>query len=68
MIFNRNWIQWMTHLPIRVHGDLNYKTDDSEFLDAFICLSFILMAVDFSRTHQGYAVHVFILYCSLEAG
>ena len=26
------------------------------------CLSLILMAVDFSRTQQGYAVHLFSIY------
>ena len=38
---------------------------------AFICLSFILMAVDFSRTQKDYSVHVFNLYyivIDLEAG
>ena len=37
----------------------------------FICLSFMLMGVDFSRTQKGYSVHVFNLYyivIDLEAG
>ena len=42
-----------------------------DFPCAFICLSFMLMAVDFSRTQKGYSVHVFNLYYTvidLEAG
>ena len=33
-----------------------YNTYNSEFPCAFICLSFMLMAVDFSRTQKGYSV------------
>ena len=29
---------------------------------AFICLSFMLVAVNLSRTRKGYSVHVFSLY------
>ena len=38
---------------------------------AFICLSFILMAVDFNRTQYGYSVQVLSLYyivIDLEVG
>ena len=41
------------------------------FPSAFICLSFMLMAADFSRTQYGYSVHVFSPYyivIDLEAG
>ena len=44
---------------------------NSGFSCAFICLSFMLMAVDFSRTQKGYSVHVLNLYyivIDLEAG
>ena len=49
----------------------NFYTYNSGFPCAFICLSFMLMAVDFSRTQKGYSVHVFNLYyivIDLEAG
>ena len=39
-----------------------FYTYNSGFPCAFICLSFMLMAVDFSRTQKGYSVHVFNLY------
>ena len=42
-----------------------------DFPYAFICLSFMLMAVDFSRTQKGCSGHVFNLYnivINLEAG
>ena len=46
---------------MRLGGSHSY-TDNSGFPCAFICLSFLLMAVDFSRTQKGYSVHVFNLY------
>ena len=39
-----------------------FSTYNSGFPCAFICLSFMLMAVDFSRTQKDYSVHVFNLY------
>ena len=44
---------------------------NSGFPCAFICLSFMLMAVHFSHTQKGYSVHVFNLnyiVIDLEAG
>ena len=38
----------------------HFYTYNSGFLCALICLSFILMAVDFSRSQKGYSVHVTI--------
>ena len=52
-------------------GGSHFYTCNSGFPCAFICLSFMLMAVDFSRTQKGYSVHVFNLYyivIDLEAG
>ena len=52
-------------------GGSHFYTYNSGFPYAFICLSFMLMAVDFSRTQKGYSVHVFNLYyivIDLEAG
>ena len=52
-------------------GGSHFYTCNLGFLCTFICLSFMLMAVDFSRTLQGYSVHVFSLYyivIDLEAG
>ena len=49
----------------------HFCTYNSGFPCAFICLSFTLMAVDFSRTQQGYSVHMFSLYyivIDLEVG
>ena len=43
-------------------GGSHLYTYNSGFPCVFICLSFILMAVDFSRTQKGYSVHVFSLY------
>ena len=44
---------------------------NSGFPCAFICLSFTLMAVDFSRTQKSYSVHVvnrYYIVIDLEAG
>ena len=52
-------------------GASHFYTYNSGFPCAFICLSFMLMAVDFSRTQKGYSVHVFNLHyivIDLEAG
>ena len=52
-------------------GGSHFYTYNSGFPCAFICLSFMLMAVDFSRTQKGYSVHLFNLYyivIDLEAG
>ena len=52
-------------------GGSHFYTHNSGFPCAFICLSFMLMAVDFSRTQKGYSVHVFNLYyivIDLETG
>ena len=49
----------------------HFCTYNSGFPCAFICLSFMLTVVDFSRTQTGYSVHVFNLYyivIDLEAG
>ena len=49
----------------------HFYSYNSGFPCAFICLSFMLMAVDLSRIQQGYSVHVFNLYyliIDLEAG
>ena len=49
----------------------DFYTYNSGFPCAFICLSFMLMAVDFSCTQKGYLIHVFSLYyivIDLEAG
>ena len=43
-------------------GGSHFYMYNSEFSCAFICISFMLMAVDFSRTQKGYSVHVFKLY------
>ena len=43
-------------------GGSHSQTNNSGFPCAFICLSFMLMAVDFSRKQKGYSVHVFNLY------
>ena len=43
-------------------GGSHFNAHNSELPCAFICLSFLLMAVDFSRTQKGYSVHVFNLY------
>ena len=43
-------------------GGSNFYTYNSGFPCAFICLSFMLMAMDFIRTQTGYSVHVFNLY------
>ena len=59
-----------TGSPMRLDGS-HFYTYNSGFPCAFICLSFMLMAVDFSRTQKGYSVHVFNLYdvvIDLEAG
>ena len=40
----------------------HFYTYNSEFSCSFICLSFMLMAVDFSRTQKDYSVHLFNLY------
>ena len=48
-----------------------FYTYNLGFLCAFICLSFMLMAVDFSRTQKSYSVHAISLYyiiIDLEAG
>ena len=42
-------------------GGSHFYTYSLGFLYAFICLSFILVAVNFSRRQQGYAVNVFSL-------
>ena len=52
-------------------GGSYFFTYNSGFPCSYICLSFMLMAVDFSRTQKGYSVHVFNLYyivIDLEAG
>ena len=52
-------------------GSSHFYTYNLGFPCAFICFSFMLMAVDFSRTQKGYSVHVFSLYyivIDLEAG
>ena len=52
-------------------GGSHFYTYNSGFPCVFICLSFMLMAVDFSRSQKGYSVHVFSLYyivIDLEAG
>ena len=52
-------------------GGSHFYTYNSGFPCAFICFSFVLMAVDFSRTQKGYSVHVFNLYyivIDLEVG
>ena len=52
-------------------GGSHFYTYNSGFPCAFICLSFMLMAVDFNRSQKGYSVHVFSLYyivIDLEAG
>ena len=52
-------------------GGSHFYTYNSGFLCAFMCLPFMLMAVDFSRTQSGYSVHVFSLYyivTDLETG
>ena len=46
---------------MRLDGPQFY-TYNSGFPCAFICRSFMLMAVDFSRTQKGYSVHVFNVY------
>ena len=59
-----------TESSMRLGGSHFYKYN-LRFPYAFICLSFMLMAVDFSRTQKGYSVHVFNLYyivIDLEAG
>ena len=43
-------------------GGSHSYTNNSGFPCALICLSFMLMAVDFIRTQTGYSVHVFNLY------
>ena len=43
-------------------GGSHFYTYNSGFPCAFIYLSFMLMAVDFSRTQKSYSVHVFNLY------
>ena len=43
-------------------GGSHFYTYNSGFSFSFMCLSFMLMAVDFSRTLKGYSVHVFNLY------
>ena len=40
----------------------HFYTYNSGLTCAVICLSFMLIAVDFSRTQYGYSVHVFSLY------
>ena len=47
-------------------GGSHFYTDNSRFPCAFICLSFMLTAVDFSRTQQGYLGHGFSLYYRLS--
>ena len=42
-------------------GGSYFFTYNSGFHCAIICLSFMLIAVDFSRTQKGYSVHVFNL-------
>ena len=52
-------------------GGSHFYIYNSSFPCAFICLSFMLMAVDFSHTQKDYSVHVFNLYyivIDLEAG
>ena len=52
-------------------GGSQFYTYNSGFPFAFICLSSMLMAVDFSRRQKSYSVHVFNLYyivIDLEAG
>ena len=52
-------------------GGSHFYTYNSGFPCAFICFSFMLMAVDFSRTQKSYSGHVFSLYyivTDLEAG
>ena len=52
-------------------GGSHFYTCNSGFPCAFICLSLMLMAVDFSPTQKGYSAHVFSLYyivIELEAG
>ena len=39
-----------------------FNTYNSGFPCVFVCLSFMLMAVDFSHTQKSYSVHVFNLY------
>ena len=43
----------------------HFYTYNSGFPCAFTCLSFMLMAVDFSRTQKGYSVHVLVYITSL---
>ena len=43
-------------------GGSHFCTYNSGFPCVFICLSFMLMALDFSRTQKGYSVHVYNLY------
>ena len=52
-------------------GGSHFYTCNSGFPCAFICLPFMLMAVDFSRTQKSDSVRVFNLYnivIDLEAG
>ena len=52
-------------------GGSHFYTYNSASPCAFICLSFMLIAVDFSRTQKDYSIHVFNLYyivIDLEAG
>ena len=59
MTYTINKTQAMAELYITRLGDFHFYTYYSGFLYAFICLSFILMAVDIRRRQQGYAVHMF---------
>ena len=52
-------------------GGSHFYTYNSGFPCAFICLSFMLMSVDFSRTEKGYSIHLLYLHyivTDLEAG
>ena len=79
ILVRRRFQQFSSHITIvsACYRELNaawwfhFSPYNSGFPCAFICLSFMLMAVDFSRTQKGYSVHVFNLYyivIDLEAG
>ena len=68
--FSSHTTTFATGSSMRLGGS-HFYTYNSGFPCAFICLSFMLLAVDFSRTQKCYSVHVFNLYyivIDLEAG
>ena len=65
---NGVWLLQGAHCRL---GGSHFYTYNSGFPCAFICLFFMLMAMDLSRTQKGYSVHVFSLYyivIDLEVG